>query len=62
MKQWRYGRKIGTKGSALQELCHFVIRIKSYLYYDSVAYGNPSIMFFQSIRHDPFEKNVEEGG
>ena len=28
----------------------------------SAAYANLPIMFFQSIRHDPFEKNVEEGG
>ena len=28
----------------------------------SAAYVNLSFMFFQSIRHDPFEKNVEEGG
>ena len=28
----------------------------------SAAYANLPIMFFQGIRHDPFEKNVEEGG
>ena len=28
----------------------------------SAAYASPPIMFFQGIRHDPFEKNVKEGG
>ena len=28
----------------------------------SAAYANLPIMFFQGIRHDPFKKNVEEGG
>ena len=28
----------------------------------SSAYANLSIMFFQSIRHNPFEKNLEKGG
>ena len=28
----------------------------------SAAYANLPIMFFKGIRHDPFEKNVEEGG
>ena len=28
----------------------------------SATYANLSIMFFQSVRHDLFEKNVEEGG
>ena len=28
----------------------------------SAAYANLPIMFFQGTRHDPFEKNVEEGG
>ena len=28
----------------------------------SAAYANLPIMFFQGIRHDPFEKNAEEGG
>ena len=27
----------------------------------SAAYANLPIMFFQGIRHVPFEKNVEEG-
>ena len=28
----------------------------------SAAYANLPIMFFQGIRHDPFDKNVEDGG
>ena len=28
----------------------------------SATYANLSIMFLQSVRHDLFEKNVEEGG
>ena len=28
----------------------------------SATYANLPIIFFQGIRHDPFEKNVEEGG
>ena len=28
----------------------------------SAPYANLPIMFFQGIRHDPFEENVEEGG
>ena len=28
----------------------------------SAAYADTSTMFFQSVRHDPFEKNVDEGG
>ena len=28
----------------------------------SATYANLPIMFFQGIRHDPFEKNVEESG
>ena len=40
----------------LEHLCH--------LQTDNISatYANLSIMFFQSIRHEPFEKNVEEGG
>ena len=42
----------------LEHVCHRQSQISNI----SAAYANPSIMFFQSVRHDPFEKTVEEGG
>ena len=42
----------------LQHLCHRQTQFGNI----SAAYANLSIMFFQSIRHDLFEKNVKEGG
>ena len=42
----------------LEHLCHR----KSQIGNTSAVFANLYIMFFQSIRHDPFEKNVEEGG
>ena len=42
----------------LEHLCHRQTEIGNI----SATYANLPIMFFQGIRHDPFEKNVEEGG
>ena len=42
----------------LEHLCHRQTQIGNI----SAAYANLPIMFFQGIRHDPFEKNVEGVG
>ena len=43
-------------------LSHNLGRSSGHIGNISAAYANLPIMFFQGIRHDPFEKNVEEGG
>ena len=50
--------RLSTRASSS---CSFVIG-KPQIGNISAAYANLPIMFFQGIRHDPFEKNVEEGG
>ena len=42
----------------LEHLCHRKPQIGNI----SAAYANLPMMFFQGIRHDPFDKNVAEGG
>ena len=53
--------QLGLLGHALPQLEHLCYR-KPQTDYISAAYAYLSIMFFQSISHDPFEKNVEDDG
>ena len=47
---------------AIGAVCHQFGLLRTDLGNISAAYANLPIMFFQDIGHDPFEKNVEEGG